>query len=153
MFALGNTLISKQRQQESNFSYIHIFDYPVGMASSNFNNKVGNQRCDSSSGSVHYIVSNLQLSNNKRGNKMGAKIGWIIADWLGIPLSLLGIYFNLDNIKSTIIAILSIIYLMMRIYFYYIKNSQSIREKEYDLWHREIDKEERKKKFDQQKGK
>lgn len=76
---------------------------------------------------------------------MAVKIGWLIVDWLGIPLSLLGIYLNLDNVKSAIIAILAIIYLMLRTYFYFVQKKQAIREKEYDLWHREVDKMERQK--------
>ena len=113
------------------------------MANHSFDNKVGNQRREGGSDSVHNIVSNLRLPYNQRNNKMAAKIGWIIIDWLGIPLSLLGIYLNLDNVKSAIIAILAIIYLMLRTWFYFIKNNQAVREKEYDLWHRELDKIER----------
>lgn len=113
------------------------------MANSNIFNRLEHQRRKGSGDSVHNIVSNLQLSNNKGSNKMAAKIGWLIVDWLGIPLSLLGIYLNLDNIKSAIIAILAIIYLMMRTYFYFIKNNQAVREKEIALWHKELDKIER----------
>ena len=32
---------------------------------------------------------------------------------------------------------------MLRTWFYFIKNNQAVREKEYDLWHRELDKIER----------
>jgi hypothetical protein len=113
------------------------------MANNNEFNRVEHQRCESSSGFVHNIVSNLQLSNNKRRNKMAVKIGWIIVDWLGIPLSLLGIYLNLDNVKSAIIAILAIVYLMMRAYFYFVQKKQAVREKEIALWHLEVDKLER----------
>lgn len=84
---------------------------------------------------------------------MAAKIGWIIVDWLGIPLSLLGIYLNMDNIKSAIIAILGISYLMVRMYFYVVKSKQTVREKELSLWHLEMDKIEREEKRKQNLGK
>lgn len=84
---------------------------------------------------------------------MAGKIGWMVLDWLGIPLSLLGIYLNLDNVKSAIIAILAIIYLMMRTYFYFIKSKQAVREKEIALWHLEVDKQEREEKRKQNLGK
>lgn len=74
---------------------------------------------------------------------MGAKIGWLIADWLGIPLSLLGIVVNIDNIKSTVIALIAIIYLMIRTYFYFVQKQQAVREKEIELWHKMQDKQER----------
>lgn len=78
---------------------------------------------------------------------MAVKIGWLIVDWLGIPLSLLGIYLNLDNVKSAIIAILAIIYLMLRTYFYFVQKNQAVREKEISLWHLEQDKMEREQKI------
>lgn len=78
---------------------------------------------------------------------MAVKIGWLIVDWLGIPLSLLGIYLNLDNVKSAIIAILAIIYLMLRTYFYFVQKKQAVQEKDIDIWHKEQDKIERQNKI------
>jgi hypothetical protein len=69
-----------------------------------------------------------------------AKLVWMLMDFLGIPLTLLGIIANLDNVKSAILAILGIIYLMVRIYFYVIQKQQAVREKEYELWNKEQDK-------------
>lgn len=75
------------------------------------------------------------------------KLVWILIDFLGIPLTLLGFIFNLDNVKSAIIAVLAIIYLMFRMYYYVIQKKQSIREKDIelqsktiDLWHKEQEK-------------
>lgn len=113
------------------------------MASDSINNGLGHQRRTGGSGSIHAAFNRVQLFNVKRAGKMGAKIGWLIADWLGIPLSLLGIVSNMDNIKSAVIAMLAMIYLMIRIYFYFIQKQQDVREKNIDLWFREQDKQDR----------
>lgn len=72
-----------------------------------------------------------------------AKMIWLICDFFGIPLSILGILANMDNIKSAIIAVLGISYLMVRMYFYVTKAKQDVRDKELDLWHKEMDKNDR----------
>lgn len=72
-----------------------------------------------------------------------AKIMWIIADYLGIPLAFWGFILNVDNIKSAVIALLAIIYLMLRIYYYAIQKRQAVKEKEYQLWSLEMDKQDR----------
>jgi hypothetical protein len=113
------------------------------MADSSFNNRLGDKRRTGGGGTVYSSFSTVQLPNVKRANKMGAKIGWLIADWIGIPLSLLGIVINMDNVKSTVIALLAMIYLMLRIYFYFVQKQQAVREKEIDLWFREQDKQDR----------
>lgn len=93
------------------------------------------------------IAYDGMLQTTKQSIRMvHAKWVWLLTDTLGITISLGGILTNLDNIKSSIIAILAIIYLMLRIYFYFIKNNQSVKEKEIDLWHKEMDKEDRIKK-------
>jgi len=50
-------------------------------------------------------------------------------------------------VKSAIIALLVIVYLMVRLYFYVVQKKQAVREKEYDLWFREMDKHDRQKKI------
>lgn len=72
-----------------------------------------------------------------------AKMIWLLCDFLGIPLSILGILANMDNVKSAIIAVLGITYLMVRMYFYVTKSKQDVRDKDLDLWHKEMDKIER----------
>lgn len=74
-----------------------------------------------------------------------AQIKWAVwlADLLGISTTLLGFISNIDNVKSAILFILALTYMMFRIYFYVIQRQQSIREKEIDLWHQEQDKIER----------
>lgn len=86
---------------------------------------------------------------DKRTIKMvHAKIYWLIADVIGIPSTILGILLNLDNIKSTILFIVALIWGMVRIYFHFKDRSQRVREKDIQLWHMEMDKQERESKMD-----
>ncbi len=96
----------------------------------------------------HNSGINMQLFDFKRVNKMAqVKMIWLICDIFGIPITCLGIVANIDNIKSVILAILGIAYLMVRGYYFMVQKEQAVREKELDLWHREMDKEERIKKM------
>lgn len=114
------------------------------MADRKFINWLEHKQPKSSRVAVHSTGIDMQLYDFKRVNKMGqVKILWLICDIFGIPITLLGIVANLDNIKSAILAILGITYLMIRSYFYVIKSNQSVRDKELDLWHKEQDKQER----------
>lgn len=71
------------------------------------------------------------------------KLWLFIVDFLGIPSTILGIMLNIDNVYSGIIAILAILYLMLRAYYYWRQKEQTLRDKEYDLWNKEMDKQER----------
>lgn len=77
-----------------------------------------------------------------------ATLKWslIIADILGIPIWMIGIVSNMDNIRSAILFILGLMYVMTRMYFFVIQKKQAIREKEIDLWNKEQDKQDRIKK-------
>ncbi len=100
----------------------------------------------------HSAGISMQFFDFKRVNKMAqVKMIWLICDIFGIPITLLGIAANIDNVKSAIIAILAIAYLMVRGYFYYLKSDQAVREKELEIWHKQIDKEERLKKMTENK--
>lgn len=72
-----------------------------------------------------------------------AKLMWLIADYLGIPLAFWGFIINLDNVKSAVIALLAIIYLMLRIYYYAVQKKQAVRKEELEIWQREQDKVDR----------
>lgn len=114
------------------------------MANNQFNNRMEYQQRESSGVSFHNAGFGLQLIDFKRSIKMAqAKMIWIICDILGIPITILGIVANIDNIKSAILAVLGIAYLMLRGYFYFVQKTQSVREKELDLWHKQMDKLER----------
>jgi hypothetical protein len=90
------------------------------------------------------IVHATVLHQTKETIRMAhTKTLWLIADIFGVPTSFLGIWLNIDNIKSVIIAILAICYLMLRAYYFWKQKEQSLREKEYELWNKEMDKQER----------
>jgi uncharacterized membrane protein YfcA len=72
-----------------------------------------------------------------------AKFLWNLGDMLGIPGAILGIIANLDNIKSTILAVLLIIYFMIRLYYLFVEKKQAARKRDYELWNLEMDKQER----------
>lgn len=99
------------------------------------------KQLNSSRDFIYIPVFRLQLPNYKRIFKMAqVKLVWLICDMFGIPLTILGIIANLDNIKSAIIAILAIAYLMVSAYYRFRRMAQNDREKELDLWHKEQDK-------------
>lgn len=77
------------------------------------------------------------------------KMIWLICDIFGIPLTLLGIVANIDNIKSAILAILAIAYLMGTGYYRFRRLAQAERDRELDLWHKEMDKQERIRKMEE----
>lgn len=95
----------------------------------------------------YYPGIDMQLPYIKRVFKM-ATLKWslIIADILGIPIWMIGIVSNMDNIRSAILFILGLMYVMTRMYFFVIQKKQAIREKEIDLWNKEQDKQDRIKK-------
>ena len=114
------------------------------MANNNWNNRLEYKRQPIGRVAFYNAGVSMQLSDLKRITKMAQiKLLWLICDIIGIPVTLLGIVANLDNIKSAILAILGIAYLMIRAYYYVIKSNQSVREKELDLWHLEQDKKDR----------
>lgn len=99
----------------------------------------------SDSGMAFYNNSNdMQLLNIKRVNKMAqVKLMWLLCDFFGIPITLMGIISNIDNIKSAILAVLSVAYLCVRGYYYIKQKEQALRDKDFDLWNKEEDKKER----------
>ena len=92
-----------------------------------------------------YVIS-AQI--NKRILRMAyVKFAWLLADILGISSTLLGIISKLDPIKSTIAFVVGITYLIIRVYYYNKQKSQSVRDKEMELWHKQMDKLERQQKL------
>ena len=93
------------------------------------------------------MSGNLILSQKK--TMAHTKMLWFICDIIGIPFSIYGFIINIDNIKSSVIALLVICYLLVRLYFYVVQKKQAVREKELELWHKQIDKEERIRKMEE----
>lgn len=75
-----------------------------------------------------------------------AKYMWILLDFIGLPTAVYGFILNMDNVKSSVIGLLAIIYLMCRIYFYVVEKKQAVRKKEFELWNLLMDKMDRLKK-------
>lgn len=97
--------------------------------------------------SVHNPIGNVSIHYVQRVFKMAQiKLIWLICDIFGIPLTVLGIVANIDNIKSVILAILAIAYLMGTGYYRFRRLAQEERAREIDLWHKEMDKKDRMKK-------
>ena len=76
------------------------------------------------------------------------KIMWLLlADILGIPITILGFVFNLDNTKSAILFLVGLGYILTRWYFYAVQKKQAVKQKDMelksqsiDLWFREQEK-------------
>lgn len=78
-----------------------------------------------------------------------AEIKWtlsLIANIIGVPLYIGGILSNLDNVKSSILFLIALIFGMAKTYFYIVQKRQAVRDKEIDIWHKQQDQQERKNK-------
>ena len=114
------------------------------MADNKLDNGLEHQQREGSGMVIHSSGVDMQLYDFKRLHKMAQiKLMWLLCDFLGIPVTILGILANIDNIKSAILAVLGIAYLCVRGYYYIKQKDQAIREKEIELWHKLQDKEER----------
>lgn len=122
----------------------YFFNSSFRMADNKFDNWLEYQQRSGGGVAFHNTCVPLQLPVIKRVIQM-AQIKWalILADLLGIPFYLLGIAENFGNIRSAILFIVGLTYIMFRMYFYVIQRRQAIRDKDIDLWHKEQDKEER----------
>lgn len=67
------------------------------------------------------------------------KFALILFNLLGIPVYILGFFANLDNIKSAILFLLGLIYMMIQIYFNVIWAKQKTRMRELDIQQKEKD--------------
>lgn len=114
------------------------------MANNKFDNWMEYQQRSGRRIPFYYTGIALQLPYLKRLTEM-AQIKWtlILADFLGIPIYFLGIYDNINNVRSAVLFIVGLTYVMFRIYFYVIQRKQAVRDKDLDLWNKEQDKEDR----------
>lgn len=111
------------------------------MAANKFSDGLGYKQSENNGLSIYTISRSLFVPYFKRLNRM-AQIKWalILCDIFGIPVTLLGIASNMDNIKSTILFIIAAIYLMLRAYYYAIRQQQESKAREIDNWNKEQDK-------------
>lgn len=122
----------------------YFFTSSFFMADNKFNDWLEYQQRSGGGVAFHTTGVRLQLPSLKRITEM-AQIKWalIICDWLGIPVTVLGIWANMTNVKSTILFIIASAYLMLRAYYYAIRQQQEARARDIDNWHKEQDKEDR----------
>lgn len=111
------------------------------MAANKFSNGMGYKHTENNGLPVHNIGFSVRHYNFKGIIQM-AQIKWalILCDIFGIPVTMLGIAANMNNIKSTILFIIAAIYLMLRAYYYAIRQQQESRARDIDNWHKEQDK-------------
>lgn len=140
MFVYWYSLITPKAQQEIYCAGYLVFDHQILMASSNFDNGLGNKRRKGSSSTIHNTISSLHIPDNKRNFKMGETIAWKFLNFVGLPAYVLGVMFNLDNVKSSVLFFLGLIYAMIKVYYIAIEKAQNKRSKDLELWHAEQDK-------------
>lgn len=114
------------------------------MANNKFDNWLEYQQRSGGRMVVYNLGLDMHLPYVKRIIQM-AQIKWalILADLLGIPFYLLGITQNIDNIRSAILFIVGLIYIMFRMYFFVIQRRQAVKDKDIDIWNKEQDMHER----------
>lgn len=124
-----------------------FFVNQIFMANNKFTDRVEYKQRHSGWNPIHSLGFSMQLFNPKRVNKMAQiKLVWLLADMLGISSLILGIIDNFDSIRSVILFILALSYIMFRIYFYVVKSKQAVRKNDLEIWHQEQDKIERQEK-------
>lgn len=75
----------------------------------------------------------------KPTNVAQVKLLWFLLDAvIGIPVTILGIFANLDNFKSLLIGALAICYAIVRIYFTVIQKKQAVRKEEIEIKMKEL---------------
>lgn len=67
------------------------------------------------------------------------KFALIIFNLLGVPVFILGFLANLDNIKSAILFLLGLVYMLIQIYFNVVWARQKTRMRELDIQQKEKD--------------
>jgi hypothetical protein len=127
-----------------NLACYHFFNCSVFMANHQFGNEFEYQQHKGGGLPVHTVGVDMQLSILKRIIQM-AQIKWLswLGNILGIGTAILGFLSNIDNVKSAILFLVGLTFLMFRTYYSVIKWRQEVREKEIALWHQEMDKQER----------
>lgn len=99
----------------------------------------GDKSPSNRNGTIHNHSHWRKLVTSKRPySKMEAKtVGIWICDTLGITSALLGWVNNLDNVKSTILFIMGLIYFLVRTYFFIVEKNIAIRKARFEQKQRE----------------
>lgn len=91
------------------------------MGNNKFNNRMERKQHESSSRIIHLADLDDMHNPYKRIIKMAeTKFAVLILNLIGVPLCFIAFLDNLDNIKSAVIFLVALIFLMIRLYFYVI---------------------------------
>lgn len=91
------------------------------MGNNKFNNRMERKQHQSSSRIIHLAYPNDRNNPYKRIIKMAeTKFVALILNLIGVPLCFIAFWDNIDNVKSAVIFIVALTFLMIRIYFYVI---------------------------------
>ena len=91
------------------------------MGDNKFNNRMERKQHQSSSRIIHLADSNDLHNPYKRIIKMAeTKFVALILNLIGIPLCFIAFWDNIDNVKSAVIFLVALTFLLIRIYFYVI---------------------------------
>lgn len=74
----------------------------------------------------------------KPTNVAQAKFLWILLDAIGWPITILGIFSNLDNAKSLIISLIALGFLLTRWWYYVVQKKQAVRKEEIEIKMKEL---------------
>lgn len=110
------------------------------MGDNNINNGIGRKQHQNSSSFIHTFDANYQLSITQRVIKMAeTKLAVILLNLIGIPLCFISFLSNLDNVKSAVIFICALAFILIRMYFFVVWAKQKTRKNELELRQMERD--------------
>lgn len=110
------------------------------MGNNKFNNRMERKQHEGSSRIIHIAGNDNLYGPYKRIIKMAeTKFVALILNLIGIPLCFISFLQNLDNVKSAILFLLALCFLMIRMYFYVVWAKQKTRKNELELKQMEKD--------------
>lgn len=93
----------------------------IYMGNNKFNNRMERKQHESSSRIIHLAYPDDMHNPYKRIIKMAeTKFAVLILNLIGVPLCFIAFWSNIDNVKSAVIFLVALIFLLIRIYFYVI---------------------------------
>lgn len=93
----------------------------IFMGNNKFNNRMERKQHQSSIRTIHLAYPNDSNNPYKRIFKMAeTKFAVLILNLIGVPLCFIAFWNNIDNVKSAVIFLVALIFLLIRIYFYVI---------------------------------
>lgn len=110
------------------------------MGNNQHTNRMEHKQHESSRNIIYHTDSSYLGAFIQRSYKMAeTKLAAILLNLLGIPLCFISFMQNIDNVKSAVLFILAVCFLMFRIYFFVIWAKQKTRRNELELQKMEQD--------------